>query len=149
MFEDWIAKLRKRLYVLNFIVINHCELAERTITIGLGRIRTESSGRKASFVRTSDDGVQIGVHDVEVGIEHGELVVIQQRLATCCGSGFRCCHVDCRNLRAIPFSAFWFDVDAAEQSFGKRSAITFATRRGSAAVHEVVPFARGEEGVDG
>ena len=48
--ENRIPKLRKRLNVLDFIVIDHGELAERPIAIGFGRIRPVGAGRKASLV---------------------------------------------------------------------------------------------------
>src|SRR6185369_12553544 len=87
VFENRIAKLRKRLYVLNFIVIDHGELAKRTIAIGLSRIRPEGTGWEASLIRAGDDRVQVSGHDVEIGIEHAELVVIQQRLSACRSGG--------------------------------------------------------------
>src|SRR6185369_14762011 len=98
------------------IVINHGELAERAIAIGFGRIRPESAGWEASLVWPGDDGVQVCGYDIEVGIEHAELVVIQQRLAACRSAGLCCRHISRSNLRAIPLSAFRFNVDAAEQS---------------------------------
>ena len=74
--ENRISELRKRLDALNFIVIDHRELTERLIAIRFGRIRPVGSGRKASFVWTSDDGIQIRVHDV-VAVEH-----LEDRLAS-------------------------------------------------------------------
>ena len=61
VFENRITKLRKRLYVLNFIVIDDGKLTERPIAIGFGRIRPVGSGRKASFVWTGDDRIQVRV----------------------------------------------------------------------------------------
>src|SRR4029078_190149 len=49
VFENWITKLRKALYVLNFIVIDHGKFAERPITIRFRRIRPVGSSREASL----------------------------------------------------------------------------------------------------
>src|SRR6185369_10447181 len=79
MFENWITKLRKRLNVLNFIVIDDGKFTKRPIAIGFGRIRPVGSRRKASLVGTGDDRIQVRGYDVVVDIEHPELVVIEDR----------------------------------------------------------------------
>src|ERR1043166_1597171 len=61
--ENGIVKLRKRLHVLNFIVIDHGELAGRLVAIRGGGVGTIGAGWEASFVGAGDDGVQVGVND--------------------------------------------------------------------------------------
>ncbi len=75
-------------------------------------------------------------------------VVVENRLATGSCSGLRQFHLFLGKLRAIPLGAQRFDVNAAEQSLGQRTAVTFATGRGAGAVHQVVSFPRGGNGVN-
>src|ERR1041385_2977101 len=159
--ENGIVKLRKRLHVLNFIVIDHGELAERLVAIRGGGVGRIGAGWEASFGGASDDGVQVGVND-RIDIEHLQdrlpslgmshrvhSVVIDDRLTARSRAGFGQVEIRCGYLRAIPLGAFLFDVDAAEQTFGECASIAFATGRSGRAVHQVVSFTRCVEGVDG
>src|SRR6185503_9338858 len=113
VFENRIAKLRKGLYVLNFIVIDDGKFTEGPIAIGFGRIRPVGTSWKAPLVGTGDDRIQVRGYDVVVDIEHPELVVVEDRLATWGGADFRCRHLRRGNLRAVPFSAANLDIDAS------------------------------------
>src|SRR5215204_6266524 len=133
VFENRITKLRKGLYVLDFIMIDHGEFTKRPIAIRFGRIRSVGSGRKASLVWTGDDRIQVRVHN-SVDVKHLDdrstgpgmtrrihRIVIEDRLAsrsqlwrTVRVLHGRKCHFCGGKLRAIPLGATDLDVDAAK-----------------------------------
>src|SRR6185437_7563354 len=124
--KDRIVKLWEGLHVFNFVVVDHRKLSERLVAIGFGCIGPVGSRREPSLVWTSDDGVQISMHD-GVDAEHLEnrlagfrvthridRVIVDDRLTAGRGAGLGQYHVRRGKLRAIPLGTARFDVDAAK-----------------------------------
>src|SRR6185369_14947425 len=68
--KNGILILRERLNGFDFVVIDDGELAERLIAIRFHGVWLVRACRKTAFVWTSDNRIQICVHDVVVRIEH-------------------------------------------------------------------------------